>query len=100
MPTTTAFLDAPDLTGTRAIVTGANSGLGRELTRRLAIAGADVVLAVRDEATGETEIETLRAGIPNARLRLRLIDLTSLESVARFADATLSDGHPIDLLIN
>jgi NAD(P)-dependent dehydrogenase (short-subunit alcohol dehydrogenase family) len=100
MPRTTHFLDVPDLTGTRAVVTGANSGLGLELTRRLALAGADVVMAVRDEAKGEREVERLRAEIPHARLHLRPIDLSSLASVEAFAKATVRDGRPVDLLIN
>jgi NAD(P)-dependent dehydrogenase (short-subunit alcohol dehydrogenase family) len=100
MPRTTHFLDVPDLSGKRAIVTGATSGLGRELTRRLALAGADVVLAVRDETKGEKEIAQLRTGNADARLTLRLIDLSSLASVAAFARATITDGRPIDILIN
>ncbi|MDQ1545422.1 MAG: hypothetical protein QOH69_326 [Actinomycetota bacterium] len=100
MPRTTHFLDVPDLTGKHAIVTGANSGLGRELTRRLALAGADVVLAVRNQAKGEKELAALRAEVPNAKLELRLIDLASLASVASFADATRADGRPVDILIN
>jgi NAD(P)-dependent dehydrogenase (short-subunit alcohol dehydrogenase family) len=100
MPRTTHFLDVPDLTGKRAIVTGASSGLGRELARRLALAGADVVLAVRDEAKGNTVIDQLHQEIPNAKLELRLIDLSSLASVAAFATVTSTDGRPIDILIN
>src|ERR1019366_3865482 len=100
MPRTTHFLDVPNLGGTRAVVTGANSGLGRELTRRLAGAGADVVLAVRSEEEGEREIARLRSELPHARLGLRLIDLSSLASVAAFAQATITDGHPVDILIN
>jgi NAD(P)-dependent dehydrogenase (short-subunit alcohol dehydrogenase family) len=100
MPRTTHFLDVPDLTGKRAVVTGANSGLGLELTRRLAKAGAAVTLAVRDRAKGEAAIARLTAEIPDARLSVRLIDLTSLALVRAFADSMLSDGHPIDILIN
>ncbi|WP_420809076.1 hypothetical protein [Amycolatopsis suaedae] len=37
----------PDQTGRRFVVTGANSGTGREATRWLAAAGAEVVMAVR-----------------------------------------------------
>jgi NAD(P)-dependent dehydrogenase (short-subunit alcohol dehydrogenase family) len=100
MPHTTHFLDVPDLTGKRAIVTGANSGLGRELTRRLALAGADVTLAVRNQARGEAELAQLAIEIPNARLSTQLIDLSSLASVVAFADATLKGGRPVDILIN
>lgn len=100
MPRTTHFLDVPDLTGKRAIVTGANSGLGRELTRRLALAGAEVTLAVRDETRGNAAIDELRAANPAAKLSLGLVDLSSLESVAAFADATVKDGRPLDILID
>lgn len=40
----------PDQRGRLAVVTGSNSGIGFETARRLALAGAEVVLAVRDEA--------------------------------------------------
>jgi len=100
MPRTTHFLDVPDLTGKRAIVTGANSGLGLELTRRLARAGAAVTLAVRSRDKGEATIVQLTTEIPDARLSVRLIDLTSLASVQAFAESMVRDGHPVDILIN
>ena len=100
MPRTTHFLDVPDLGGRRAVVTGANSGLGLELTRRLAKAGAAVTLAVRDRAKGEAAIARLTTEIPDARLSVRLIDLASLASVRAFADSMLGDAHPLDILIN
>ncbi|HVE24677.1 MAG TPA: SDR family NAD(P)-dependent oxidoreductase, partial [Sporichthya sp.] len=43
---------ALDLTGKRAVVTGASSGIGIETARVLALAGADVTLAVRNTAAG------------------------------------------------
>jgi NAD(P)-dependent dehydrogenase (short-subunit alcohol dehydrogenase family) len=100
MPRTTHFLDVPDLSGKRAIVTGANSGLGLELTRRLAQAGADVTLAVRNQAKGDAALSRLKAEIPGARVGTRLIDLSSLQSVADFAGATIEEGGPVDILIN
>jgi NAD(P)-dependent dehydrogenase (short-subunit alcohol dehydrogenase family) len=100
MPRTTHFIDVPDLTGRRAIVTGANSGLGLELTRRLAMAGAVVTLAVRSRGRGESAIASITAQIPDARLELGLLDLASLASVAGFADAEGKAGRPLDILIN
>jgi NAD(P)-dependent dehydrogenase (short-subunit alcohol dehydrogenase family) len=100
MPRTTHFLDVPDLTATRAIVTGANSGLGLELTRRLTGAGADVTLAVRNRAKGEAAINAIRTRIPDARLGLRILDLSSLANVADFAAAEAAGGRPLDILIN
>jgi NADPH:quinone reductase-like Zn-dependent oxidoreductase len=64
MPRTTSDVTVPDLTGKLAVVTGANSGLGFGLTRRLAEAGAEVILAVRNQAKGEAAIAELRAGLP------------------------------------
>lgn len=100
MPRTTHFLEVPDLAGERAIVTGANSGLGLELTKRLAKAGATVVLAVRSREKGKAAIEQVRTLVPDARLELRLLDLASLASVAEFADAEVTAGRALDILIN
>jgi NAD(P)-dependent dehydrogenase (short-subunit alcohol dehydrogenase family) len=95
-----ADIEVPDLTGQLAVVTGANSGLGFELTHRLALAGADVVLAVRNAEKGAAAVATLTAQNPAARLNLRIVDLSSLASVDAFATALTEYGQPIDLLIN
>jgi NAD(P)-dependent dehydrogenase (short-subunit alcohol dehydrogenase family) len=100
MPRTTHFLDVPDLTGKRAVVTGANSGLGFGLTKRLAAAGAEVTMAIRNREKGEAAAAQIRAEVSDARLPIRIIDLSSLASVAAFADGLLEDGHPVDILIN
>lgn len=88
------------LDGKRAIVTGASSGLGQETARVLALAGAEVTLAVRDVAAGEAVAAKLRALQPDAKLVVRKLDLSDLGSVRRFADARLAEGGPLDLLIN
>jgi NAD(P)-dependent dehydrogenase (short-subunit alcohol dehydrogenase family) len=93
-------IEVPDLTGQLAVVTGANSGLGYELTRRLALAGADVILAVRNAEKGAKAVAALTAQNPEARLNLRIVDLSSLASVEAFATALTKDGQPIDILIN
>ena len=90
----------PDLTGRLAIVTGANSGLGFGLTERLAAAGAEVVLAVRNREKGEDAVTRLTALVPGAKLSVRSLNLSSLESVAAFAAEAAKDGRPIDILIN
>jgi NAD(P)-dependent dehydrogenase (short-subunit alcohol dehydrogenase family) len=82
------------------VVTGANSGTGKEIARRLAGAGADVIMAVRDASRGEAARADLLGAQPDARLTVRLLDLAELSSVQRFADTLLAEGRPIDALIN
>jgi NAD(P)-dependent dehydrogenase (short-subunit alcohol dehydrogenase family) len=74
-----------DLTGVRAIVTGASSGIGAETARALAAAGAEVTMAVRNPA----------AAVP--RSRVARLDLADQASVRRFAHEW--DG-PLHLLVN
>ncbi len=90
----------PDQAGKLVVVTGANSGTGKEATRRLAGAGAHVVMAVRTAAKGEQAREEILATHPAARLEVRRIDLADLASVAEFADGLIADGTPVDVLIN
>jgi NAD(P)-dependent dehydrogenase (short-subunit alcohol dehydrogenase family) len=90
----------PDQSGKFAIVTGANSGLGREAARRLANAGAEVVLAVRSAEKGEAAKAELLALNPKAKLSVRTVDLSDLASVKKFAAEVVSEGRNIDILIN
>lgn len=92
--------DVPDQTGKYAVVTGANSGTGKETVRRLAGAGARVVMAVRTPAKGEQARAEILAQYPEAEFEVRRIDLADLASVQEFADGMLADGTPIDLLVN
>ncbi|OBJ62329.1 SDR family oxidoreductase [Mycobacterium sp. 1423905.2] len=90
----------PNLSGKLAIVTGANSGLGFGLARRLSAAGADVVMAIRNRAKGEEAIEKIRASVPDAKLTIKPLDLSSLASVAALGEQLNAEGRPIDILIN
>lgn len=89
----------PDLTGSRALVTGASDGIGLGIAERLARAGAELVLPVRNPAKGAAAVERLRAAVPDAVVGTRSLDLASLESVAALADGLLAEGRPIDLLV-
>jgi NAD(P)-dependent dehydrogenase (short-subunit alcohol dehydrogenase family) len=82
-------LAVPDLSGRLAVVTGANSGLGFALARRLAMAGADVVMAIRNRAKGEAAIDAIRADLPHANVTIKHLDLSSLKSVATLAKSWL-----------
>ncbi|WP_394830320.1 SDR family oxidoreductase [Pendulispora rubella] len=93
-------MDIPNQYGKLAVVTGANSGIGLETARRLAGAGAEVVLAVRDLAKGRVAAEAISAEHPAAVLHVAQLDLASLASVEAFADDWLARGRPIDILVN
>jgi NAD(P)-dependent dehydrogenase (short-subunit alcohol dehydrogenase family) len=90
--------EVPDQTGRVAIVTGANSGIGLDAARRLASAGARVVMACRDTAKGDAAAAAIRAEAPNALLDVVALDLASLDSVRAFAAGYEHDR--LDLLIN
>ncbi|MGI8801706.1 MAG: oxidoreductase [Solirubrobacteraceae bacterium] len=90
--------DIPDQTGRRAVVTGANSGIGFVTARELARAGAHVVLACRDRTRGEAAVAAIRDELPEAVMELGIADLADLESVRAFARGLAEE--PIDLLIN
>ncbi|WP_144763271.1 SDR family oxidoreductase [Curtobacterium sp. 9128] len=90
----------PDQTGRRIVVTGSNSGTGRETATRLAEAGASVVIAVRTTAKGDEAAEAIRRRSPDADVEVRELDLADLASVRRFADGILADDRPLDVLVN
>ncbi len=89
----------PDLSGKRAIVTGANIGLGYQTVRELARAGAEVVLACRSIERGSAAAARIREEQPNALLHVALLDLSALQSVRIFAQEVLSGGR-LDILVN
>jgi len=90
----------PTQAGRRALITGANSGIGYHAALELARKGAHVLLACRNKALGDAALARLRAEVPDASAEVVLLDLASLESVCTFGAAELSLGEPLDLLVN
>jgi NAD(P)-dependent dehydrogenase (short-subunit alcohol dehydrogenase family) len=90
----------PDLTGTRAVVTGASDGMGRHIAARLAAAGAEVVLPVRNPEKGQAAVAGIQATVPDALVSLRTMDLSSLESVGVLGATLRAEGVPIGILMN
>src|ERR1700733_5023876 len=89
--------DIPDLTGRRAIITGANAGLGLQIAHGLAEHGAEVLLACRNTTKAEAAAEAVRTRTPGAKVSVGVLDLADLDSVATFAAAQTG---PLDLLVN
>jgi NAD(P)-dependent dehydrogenase (short-subunit alcohol dehydrogenase family) len=90
----------PDLTGKLAVVTGASDGIGQVIARRLAEAGAELILPVRNLAKGDAAADRVRAHVPGAQIVTRSLDLSSLESVAALTDQLITAGRPVDMLVN
>jgi len=90
----------PDLSGKLAVITGSNSGLGLGLATRLCAAGADVVMAIRNRTKGEAAVDEIRAQVPDAKLTIKALDLSSLASVKALGDELNAEGRPIDILLN
>ncbi|MFC2099264.1 oxidoreductase [Candidatus Bipolaricaulota bacterium] len=92
--------DIPNLSGTVAIVSGANSGIGLEASRELARKCATVVLACRSARRGQRAAVSIRSEIPGACVEVMALDLASLASIRRFTEAFKQDYDRLDLLLN
>lgn len=84
--------DMPSLKGRTVIVTGANSGVGLATANALAVAGAHVVLAVRDAQRGEEAAQSMTGST-----EVRRLDLADLSSVRAFAEDWTGE---VNILIN
>jgi NAD(P)-dependent dehydrogenase (short-subunit alcohol dehydrogenase family) len=92
--------DIPPQHGKLAIVTGANDGLGYDTSAALAAAGAEVIVAARNQERGEEAVRRIRSAHPQTNVRFERLDLASLASVRSFAERMNKDHPKLDLLIN
>ena len=102
-PTTMAKWTAaliPPQQNRRALITGANSGIGYHAALELARKGAHVLLAARDQARGEAALARLHREAPGASAELVPLNLAALSSIHVLAGKLLAEGKPLDLLIN
>ncbi|MFD2796454.1 SDR family oxidoreductase [Promicromonospora vindobonensis] len=100
MARTRIDITIPDLSGKRALVTGASDGMGLGIATRLAAAGAEVIMPVRNPRKGEAAIAKITQATPGANVSLRELDLSSQESVAALGHTLRDEDQPIHLLIN
>lgn len=90
----------PHLGGKTAIVTGANSGLGFEISKVLAHHGARVVMACRDSSKADAAAEKIMRTNPEGEVVVKHLDLSSLDSVTRFSSNFLKTEGGLHMLIN
>jgi NAD(P)-dependent dehydrogenase (short-subunit alcohol dehydrogenase family) len=91
---------AGDLHGRTFLITGANTGIGRETARALAARGARLHLACRSVQAGRRTIDEIAAQTGNREIGLLSLDLGDLDSVRRCAEAFLATAEPLHVLIN
>jgi NAD(P)-dependent dehydrogenase (short-subunit alcohol dehydrogenase family) len=90
----------PDLTGKVIIVTGANTGIGFEAAKEFARNGAQTILACRNLDKAKAALDQIQEEIPNALAEVMQLDLASLASVHRFANAFKTKHDRLDVLVN
>ncbi|MDZ4045415.1 MAG: SDR family oxidoreductase [Rhodoglobus sp.] len=100
MPRKNIDITGPDLSGKRALVTGASDGIGLSIASRLAAAGAEVIMPVRNPEKGASAIARIRETIPDARVALRTLELSSLDSVRSLGETLIGEGAPIHIMVN
>jgi len=89
-----------DLSGRVALVTGANSGMGKETARELKRMGAQVILGCRSKARGEAARSEIVETTGRSGVTVIEVDLSSLASVRAFASAFGERFGKLDVLVN
>jgi NAD(P)-dependent dehydrogenase (short-subunit alcohol dehydrogenase family) len=92
--------DMPELSGQTIIVTGGNSGIGYEAALQFARRHAHVILACRNVEKANSAANQILASSPDAKAEVMELDLSSLESIRRFADAFHNSHRSLNALIN
>ena len=83
-----------------AVITGADGGMGMEITRAVATAGYKVIMACRDPEIAEEKRQLIMRETGNIALEIVTVNLASLSSTASFANELLQRGEVITLLMN
>jgi NAD(P)-dependent dehydrogenase (short-subunit alcohol dehydrogenase family) len=90
----------PDMTGKVCVVTGANSGIGKETARALARAGAHVVIVSRNQNKGMAALDEIRRDTGSTEVDLLIADMSSFASVRELAAEILREYSRLDVLVN
>jgi len=88
------------LHGKTALVTGANSGIGKATSTGMARLGATVLMTVRNRERGEQARREVLAEVPDADLRVEMCDVSNLAAVRTFAADLNGRGQQLDVLVH
>ncbi|MBT2385287.1 SDR family NAD(P)-dependent oxidoreductase [Streptomyces sp. ISL-11] len=86
--------------GKVCVVTGATSGIGKEIARGLALKNARLAIVCRNPVKGKATVGELRKCAPKAEIDLFEADVSALADVRRVADELHSRYPRVDVLVN
>jgi NAD(P)-dependent dehydrogenase (short-subunit alcohol dehydrogenase family) len=82
------------------LITGANSGIGKEAALRFARAGYTVIMGCRNAEKGEEALREIRTQSSQGRVHLYTVDMGSFASIRAFSNKIKTDFQRLDILIN
>lgn len=97
---TAALEVAQNMQGKIVLITGANSGIGKETTRALAKKGAVIVMACRNLNKANPACEAIKQESGNEKIEVMKIDLASLSSIKEFVNQFCQKYQQLNVLIN
>ncbi|KAI1896932.1 hypothetical protein AGOR_G00099970 [Albula goreensis] len=86
--------------GKTVVITGANTGIGKETARELAKRGGRIIMGCRDMEKCEAATREIRGETLNSQVYARHIDLASIKSIREFANWVNQEEERVDILIN
>lgn len=95
-----AWSSSQRLDGQTVVITGANTGIGKETAIDLSRRGARVIIACRDMAKAETAVKEIIESSGNDNVTCKQLDLSDIKSIKEFAEGINRDEEKLDILIN
>ncbi|XP_065106765.2 retinol dehydrogenase 11 [Paramisgurnus dabryanus] len=93
-------MDVKRLDGKTVLITGGNAGIGKETAVALALRGARVIIACRDEEKAKKAVREIKARSHNMNVLYMEVDLANMKSIRDFGKAFLQREKRLDILIN